>query len=348
MKRKLRRFRAKIIYLRKPLRNFLPLVLVLGVLLVAGGFAFHHLYDVDGERLTFLRALYITYCLIFMEHLVKFPDHWLLQIFYFVLPLLGLVVILDGLIRFGYHLLRLDETGVEWVRAMAKTYSGHVVLCGLGRVGRRTLEQLIALGEDVVVLEKNPDNINLAFARKNHIPVVIGSGREEGILNDLNLREAKSIICATDDDLVNLEIAMDARKISPNIRVVLRMFDQEMASKVREAFDIHVSFSTAAQAAPLFATSSSDRSIVNSFYIGDKLLVVARMRVNEGSELAAKKIREVSGDQHVFFLSHTRGGVENHFPGGDVDFQPGDRVVVQTEPAVLKRLHEMNKDSQPY
>jgi Trk K+ transport system NAD-binding subunit len=346
MKNWIRRLRANLIYLRRPLRSFLPLLLVLVALLIIGGFAFQNLYEVEKgeEPLTYLRALYITYCLIFMEHLIEFPKHPLLQAFYFVLPVLGLVVILDGFVRFGYHLLRRDDTGVEWVRAMAKTFSGHVVLCGLGRVGRRTLEQLVALGENVVVLEKNTDNFNIAYARKHDVPVVIGSGREEGILNDLNVMNAKSIICATDDDLVNLEIALDARKIKPSIRVVLRMFDQEMASKVREAFDIHVSFSTASQAAPLFATSSSDRTIVNSFYIGEKLYVVARIDVNDNSQLIGKKIRDVSADRPVFVLSHTRAGVENHFPSGDVDFQEGDQLVVQTEPRVLKLLHEWNRD----
>ena len=74
MKRRTRRFLANVNYLRKPLRNFLPLVTVLLILLVAGSFAFHHFYHVDGEQLTYLRSLYITYCLIFMEHLIEFPD----------------------------------------------------------------------------------------------------------------------------------------------------------------------------------------------------------------------------------------------------------------------------------
>jgi uncharacterized protein involved in response to NO len=191
MHRKVRRFRANLIYFRKPLRNFLPLLLVMVVLLLAGSIAFHHLYHVDGEQLTYLRALYITYCLVFMEHIIKLLDHELLQVFYFVLPVLELVVILDGFVRFGYHLRR-DESDAEWVRAMVKTYSGHVVLIGLGRVGRRTLEQLIALGEDVVVLEKKSDNINISYAQKHGVPVAIGSGREEEILEDLCVAGAKS------------------------------------------------------------------------------------------------------------------------------------------------------------
>ena len=108
MSRRIRRLRANLIYLRTPLRQFMPLLMTLVVLLIAGSFAFHHLYH--KEPLGYLRALYITYCLIFMEHLIEFPEHWLLQAFYFVLPVLGLVVILDGFVRFGYHLLRRDES----------------------------------------------------------------------------------------------------------------------------------------------------------------------------------------------------------------------------------------------
>jgi voltage-gated potassium channel len=341
VKRWLQRFRANLYYVRRPLRDFCPSLLAMALLLILGGVSFHLLYE--KESLTFLRALYITYCLLFMEHLIEFPDHWLLQVFYFLLPPFGLVVILDGIARFGYHLLGREGSGFEWVRAMAKTYRDHVVLCGLGRVGLRILEQLIQLGEDVIVLERKSDNANIAFAKKHGVPVLVGSGREEGIMENLNVAKAKSIILATDDDLANLEMAMDARQVNPSICVVLRMFDQELASKVRESFDIDLAFSTAAQAAPLFATSSSDRSIINSFYVGDQLLVVAKLRVSPDSELAGKRIREFGPEHRIFVLSQTRREQETHFPPGENELRPGDELVIQTVPATLKRLHQWNR-----
>jgi len=318
MKRWTRRIRANFYYLRRLLCNFLPLLLLLVVLLAAGSVCFHNLYQ--QEPPTYLRALYITYCLVFMEHLIPFPDHWALQFFYFVLPLLGLVVLLDGFVRFGYHALRRDANRAEWVRAMARANSNHIILCGLGRVGLRILEQLIRLGEDVVAMEKNAENRNLAFARKHGVPVLIGTGREEGIMDDLNVAQAKSTILATDDDLANLEMALDARKAKPEIRVVMRMFDQDLAAKIRDAFDIQLAFSTAALAAPLFATSSSDRSIVNSFYIGEQLLVVADFVVNQTSKLVGKKLQEVGAELRVFFLARTRDGKRTHFPATDIGF----------------------------
>lgn len=341
MKRTLRRMQANYYYLRKPLRQFMPLVLLLAAVLLCGSIAFHGLYD--QQKLSYLRALFITYCLVFNEHLIEFPTHWLLQAFYFLLPPFGFVVILDGLVRFGYHLLRFDETSDEWIRSMAKTYSNHVVLCGLGRVGLRALEQLRKLGEDVVVLEVKPDNPNLAYARKHGVPVLIGNGREEGIMNDLNVAAAKSIILATDDDLSNLEMALDARKINPTIRLVLRMFDQELAEKIRESFDIQLAFSTAAQSAPLIATSSADASIINSFYLGEQLLVVARITVRRGAKLIGKRLDEMAGEHHSFVLSHRRGDEELRFPPQHMVLMADDLIVVQTEPATLRFLHQLNE-----
>src|SRR5690606_1858856 len=122
------------------------------------------------------------------------------------------------------------------------------------------------------------------------------------VVVDLNIRAAKSIILATSDDLANLELALDARKANPSVRVVLRMFDQELAQKVKDSFGIPVSFSTSALAAPLFATSSTDKSIINSFYIGEQLQVVAEMTVRGDSQLVGRTPGELQHEQHAFII----------------------------------------------
>jgi Trk K+ transport system NAD-binding subunit len=335
-----RRLRAYLLYLRTPIRNFLPLLAGLVVLLLVGSVCFHLLYT--KQELGYLRALYITFSLLFMEHLLEFPEHWLLQAFYFLLPPVGLVVVLDGIVRFSYHVLRRDETGKEWARAMCRTLEDHVVVCGLGRLGLRTLEQLLALGEDVAVLEKNPQCPNLAYARKRGVPVRVGHSREEGVFEDLNIGRAKSIILATNDDLANLEMALDARRLNPDIRVVLRMFDQELAAKLRESLDMELTFSTSELAAPVFATSSSDQSVVNSFYVDDELLVVARVEVGQGSSLTGREIRQLGAGEHVLVLSLQRGGTSMLFPSARTELAVGDRLTVQATPDCLRRLHERN------
>lgn len=337
--RRSQNIRAWLHYLRKPTLQFLPVLAVLVVLVLLGGYAFTRLYD---EPLSFVRATYLVYSLLFGEQVSPAPGHWLLEIICFATPILGLVVILDGVVRFSYHILRRDETSHDWVHAVGKTMHNHVILFGLGKVGMRILQQLLKLGEQVIVLEKDSQCANFAYARKHGVPVRVGHGREEGVLDDLNVAEAKSLICVTDDDLANLELALDARKAKPNIRVVLRMFDQELAGKIKESFGIAVAFSTAELSAPLFATASADPSILNAFYVDGKLLVVAHIEVKEGCGLCGKSIRELARELPLFIISYGRGGQFLLYPGGDVVFTAGDVVTLQTEPATLKEVHRLN------
>ena len=98
MRRQWRRLLANLYFLRKPFLEFAPALVTMIVIIFLGGISFHYLYhNEEVPYLSFPRALYITYCLLFMEHIVPYPDHWLLEIFYFVLPVVGLVVITGGL-----------------------------------------------------------------------------------------------------------------------------------------------------------------------------------------------------------------------------------------------------------
>ena len=70
--------------------------------------------------------------------------------------------------------------------------------------------------------------------------------------------------------------------MQPGIRVVLRMFDQNMADKIREGFNIHIAMSQSAMSAPAFAGAAIDRSIMNSYAMGDQYVVMQRWVVREG------------------------------------------------------------------
>lgn len=349
MKSRLRRFRATMYYLRTPCRQFLPTLLTFIAALFLGGWYIASHYP-ERAGLGYGEALMLTYSLILAQPMDPLPHDAGMRVLFFVLPLLGLVIVVDGIVKFSYHLLRKDETSREWVHAMALTLKDHVVLCGLGKLGLRVLQQLNSLQELVIVLERDPACRNLLYARNNEIPVLIGNGRDEGILDEVNITQARSIILATSDDLANLEIALDARKANPRIRVVLRMFDQELASKIRGAFDIQLAFSTSGLAAPLFATCSTDRSILNAFYVGERLLVIASLVVQPASALAGKTLEAVMADHVAFVLQHQRCGstLVSFSPSQDVELRAGDRIVVQAEPATLQALHELNLDPKPY
>jgi Trk K+ transport system NAD-binding subunit len=126
---------------------------------------------------------------------------------------------------------------------------GHVVVCGLGRVGYHLVERLRAEAYPVLVVEKNADNRFLPAIRERGIPVMIADATVPGTLVDAAVDRAAAVASIVGDDLVNLEVGLNARAIHPRIRVILRIFDGDTAEELRRRLNIHYAISTSAIAA---------------------------------------------------------------------------------------------------
>lgn len=222
---------------------------------------------------------------------------------------------------------------------MALGSRNHVILVGLGRLGYRCWRLLHELGETVVVIERDSASPFLAAVRQAGAAVLVGDARSDELLAQANVADAKSIVLATDEDMSNLEAALDARRMNPSIRVVLRLFDQNLADKVREGFGIHIALSQSAVAAATFAMPAFDPSIVNSFVVDDELFVMQRWDVAEGSPLAGLSVGDIR-DRHGFgVVKVTRGSADaSVFPDPALRLAPGDRLLVQAPFAALAAL----------
>jgi voltage-gated potassium channel Kch len=125
---------------------------------------------------------------------------------------------------------------------------GHVVLCGLGRVGHALAEQLHAEGYRLLVIEKSPDARFLDSIRARGIRVMVADATLASTLEAAATSHAAALVSVVNDDVVNLEIALNARALQPRLRVVLRVFDRDTAEEIRR-FNIHYAVSTSAIAA---------------------------------------------------------------------------------------------------
>ena len=67
---------------------------------------------------------------------------------------------------------------------------GHVVVCGLGYVGRVFTENLRQAGRRVVVVESDPANPFLELCRSWRIPVIVGDARQERTLREAGAHRA--------------------------------------------------------------------------------------------------------------------------------------------------------------
>jgi voltage-gated potassium channel Kch len=126
--------------------------------------------------------------------------------------------------------------------------SGHVIVCGAGNVGSLVIEYLQQLGERVVVVEKDPDNLLIEMARDRKIDLLTGDATNDETIAFCSPETAKSLVGVTNSDTANLETALGARSRArenpeDRLHVVLRIDDLTFGRSIKRHFGVS-SFST--------------------------------------------------------------------------------------------------------
>ena len=326
------------------IRQFRVSLLAFVTLLCGGTLAlrFFYIYPDTGQGLSWAAALHATFMFIFAETILPFPKTLGLQILFFVIPPIGLAVVADGVLRFGTALFNRRKRKEAWQVAIVSTYRDHIIVCGLGRIGYRVVKVLLRLGEDIVGIERNTEGPFLEEIHQMNVPVLLGDARQREMLEKARVMEASAIVICTEDDLTNLDIALDARELNPGIKVVLRMFDAQLAEKVQRGFGIHTAFSTSALAAPVFAAAATRAQIDYSFYVDNVLMNVARTTIRPGSALEGHTIAQTERELDLSVILH-KGleGLDMH-PTPDAILCAGDHLVVFASLGALTRLHKMS------
>jgi voltage-gated potassium channel Kch len=140
------------------------------------------------------------------------------------------------------------------IRAAGRRH--HVVVVGLGSVGYHCALELTQLGIPVVVVDPNEHTRYAEAARAAHLPVVLADAQSESGLSRAGIKHARALLCATSDDQINVEVALLARGLHPDLHVVVRVFDPLFATQVQEHLGIGATFSAAVLAAPGFAAAA--------------------------------------------------------------------------------------------
>jgi CPA2 family monovalent cation:H+ antiporter-2 len=105
--------------------------------------------------------------------------------------------------------------------------TGHVVLVGYGRVGRRIADALTAQGVPFVVAEQNRELVEKLRARD--ISAVSGDAVQPEVLVQAHIANAGMLVIAVPDTLGARKMVEIARTLNPNVEVVLRTHSEEEA-----------------------------------------------------------------------------------------------------------------------
>jgi Trk K+ transport system NAD-binding subunit len=252
-------------------------------------FTFTHTNQDGVTDLNPLEALYFTVTIITT---IGFGDisllhqNWWVLIFGIILELIGassLAILYAFLTNFIVSRRIEQSLGIQ----RATDMQNHVIVTGLDNVGfgYRVIEGLVKRGQPVIVMERDDQNRFIPLVRGLGVTVILGDSRLQESLQRVNVTQASCIVIVSSEDMVNLETALAARSLRKDIRVVLRLFDRNLADKIEQAFGIEIASSTSAVAAPSFIAAALKYQVVTSFYIRRQVFIVVRLNIEANGKL---------------------------------------------------------------
>jgi Trk K+ transport system NAD-binding subunit len=213
-----------------------------------------------------------------------------------------------------------------------------VVICGLGKVGWRVFEFLHSAGVPVAVADQHVDP---ADPRLGGARAVRGDFRQTKVLEEVGVRAARGVLIVTSDDLVNISASLVIRRMNPDCRIVVRMFNQNLIPRLGSAVRLTTALSVSALTAPLLALSALTGESLGAFRVQDVPHQVAEVVVEEGSDLVGKLLTTVSGQSKLLVLAHTPAAGPTRLltdVAGDDALATGDRVILCGRPHDLDAL----------
>jgi Trk K+ transport system NAD-binding subunit len=222
--------------------------------------------------------------------------------------------------------------------------SGHIIVCGLGNIGYRVVEQLLQQGESVVAIERSRDNPFVATARRQKVAVIIGDATIREVLKQAKAASARAVVASTNNELVNLEIALMVRELAPKQRVVVRVIEPNLAQTLRQAANIKLALSVPELAAPAFVASLFGDRVRGMVLVGGRMLTVYDLRVGDrDTPFLARPLREVGSDFH-FVPVNWQGKTGPRPMDLDANVAAGDRLTVIIGMDDMQKLAHLQRD----
>ena len=320
------------------LNEFRSPLLLFTVAVIGGGFLYAAIADLVGKPVQSLAAaIFIVLTAAFLQPVGEFPEYFGLQLFHFLMPVVGVIILAQGLADFGSLLFNRRARNKEWEMAVASTMNKHIILVGLGHLGYRIAQTLHEMGKSVVIIELKATQHTVSAAREMGIPVIEEDGRNATALEGANIKDAQTIILASQNDAMNLQIALKARSLNTNIQVVIRIFDEDFAHALQDQFGF-TAMSATEMAAPVFAAAAAGADVTNPISIEGQQLSLARMTIADASVLANKTVGYVEDNYHlnIILLRHDHNS-EMH-PTDKRPLHAGDTLAVLGGPEQLRKL----------
>lgn len=138
-----------------------------------------------------------------------------------------LETVLEGRLR--------DLYGRRRMQRKIDELSGHVIVCGWGRVGRALAKVVAGSGASLVVVDLDPERLGTMGELSLEGLSVQGDATEDVVLQRAGVERARALVAALDNDAANLLVTLSARALNPRLFIAARARLESNEEKLRRA-----------------------------------------------------------------------------------------------------------------
>ena len=213
--------------------------------------------------------------------------------------------------------------------------TGHVIICGYGRVGRAVASRAAGLGGVTVVIDILAEELEACPHR-----YLVGDATSDEILRAAGIDRAESLVATLASDASNLFLAVSAKQLNPSIRIVSRANATDAANKLR-SIDLHTVIEPYEMAGARLATAAlrphTSAYLDQVFSTDSDKVELTEVEIAPGSPLIGERLSEAEAAHRAVVVAYRREGDDefaspSSFEGtlteGDVIIVLGDREAV--------------------
>jgi voltage-gated potassium channel len=215
------------------------------------------------------------------------------------------------------------------MRQRIDALSDHYIVCAFGRVGQAAVEEFVAQGAGVVVVEVDRDREQDMIDAG--VLYLLDDPTREDVLEQAGIARARGLLCAVDSDASNVYITLLARARNPDLFIVGRASSPESVEALRRAGSDRVvspyRLSGARMAAMAFQPAVLE--FVDMVSVAPDLRV-EELVIGERSPLAGASVREAASPYDGVMIMAVRSPDGNLLvpPRADTKLEAGDLLIV--------------------
>ncbi|HSW56862.1 MAG TPA: potassium channel protein [Dehalococcoidales bacterium] len=117
---------------------------------------------------------------------------------------------------------------------IARTLKGHYIVCGAGTAGQHIIAELVSTKRPFIVIDSEPGKLEKISSLHKNLIHIEGNATDNATLIKAGISQAIGLFAVSGDDNLNLVIALTARHLNSQIRVVAECLDITNGEKMKK------------------------------------------------------------------------------------------------------------------